>query len=1002
VTSRTAPNPYLKVPERDITTSSGRKLTLMNPAFMTRQAHELAAKAYGVRGHITSLKPIRPENTPDPWETKALEAIQRGVKEVSSIEMVEGKAYMRLMRSLPTESGCLKCHGEQGYKVGDVRGGISVSLPMEPLLAIYRPHILVVSLGHGMLWLLGLVGLGLGTTRLKQQILEREQAEEALRESYTILHAVIEATPDAIFVKDLQGCYSMVNSACASHLGRSVEEVIDKDDTALLSPDSARHLMEVDRRIMASGEAETFEEAVTILGKTRMYLTTKAPYRDNHGNICGIIGVARDITERKRAERALRGSEEFSTSLLNNSPNPVIVINPDTSVRYVNPALEKLTGFSSTDIIGKKIPYPWWTEETLDKTKKDIKKAFRNGALQVQELFKTKDEERFWVEITSGPVASNGEFKYYLANWVDITERKRAEDELRESEATARALLNAPNDLVMLLDTQGVFLDVNEATAHRFSMSVDELTGMYAWDLFESEVAERRKAVVDAVIETGKSFQFEDERQGLYWDTIVYPVLDSERMVTRVAVVVRDITDRRRAEEEIEKLARFPGENPQPVLRVARDGTILYANQAAWPLLNLWGCQVNQLLPEYWYEFTLDVSSSGSSKETEVECGDRVFSLTFAPVAEADYVNIYGLDITERKLSEEQVHESEEKYRQLVSTTTDAIMVFDADTRQFIEVNKACEDLYGYSREEFLKLKHTDITAEPEKSEDSIEKTLRGLVFKISVRYHKKKDGTSFPVEISTSTFVQKGRRVICGVIRDITERKRAEEELLTYQLQLRSLASELSITEERERRRLSTDLHDSIGQFLGISKIKLDALRSGAPWAALAGDLDEVRELIGQAIQQTRSLTYDLSPPALYQFGLEEALESLVERMEELHRMRIDLTDDKKPKPLSEDLAVLLFRSVQELLVNILKHAQTRDARVSIGWDGGEVRIMVADDGIGFDISEIDSHVDRAGKFGLFSIKERLHYLGGRAKIISKPGQGTEVTLVVPLQGDE
>jgi len=114
VTEATQPNPYLDVLERDITTPLGKKLTLINPAYMTRQVHELALEAYGVRGHITSLNPIRPANAPDPWETRALKAFQTGLKEVSSVEEAEGNDYMRLMRPLLTEKGCLKCHAAQG------------------------------------------------------------------------------------------------------------------------------------------------------------------------------------------------------------------------------------------------------------------------------------------------------------------------------------------------------------------------------------------------------------------------------------------------------------------------------------------------------------------------------------------------------------------------------------------------------------------------------------------------------------------------------------------------------------------------------------------------------------------------------------------------------------------------------------------------------------------------------------------------------------------------
>ena len=134
--------------------------------------------------------------------------------------------------------------------------------------------------------------------------------------------------------------------------------------------------------------------------------------------------------QRDKLEKALRKSLEFRSNLLICSPNPIIVINPDSSVRYVNPALERLTGFSSAELIGCEAPYPWWTEETLRKTRSDLENAMRDGAQKLVEFFQKKNGERFRVEITAAPIMSGGELKYYLANWVDITERKKREEEL--------------------------------------------------------------------------------------------------------------------------------------------------------------------------------------------------------------------------------------------------------------------------------------------------------------------------------------------------------------------------------------------------------------------------------------------------------------------------------------------------------------------------------------------------------------------------------------------
>lgn len=182
VSASTQPNPYLSVPERDILSPSHRKLTMINPAYMTRQAHELALKTTGVRGHITSLNPIRPDNAPDHWEAEALKAFQGGAAEQSSVEIMDGQPYMRLMRPLITESGCITCHAAQGYKVGDIRGGISVSVPLAPLLAIQHRRLVSFFIIDGIIWLAGLVGVSMGGRIVNWQLQCRLLAEAKLRD----------------------------------------------------------------------------------------------------------------------------------------------------------------------------------------------------------------------------------------------------------------------------------------------------------------------------------------------------------------------------------------------------------------------------------------------------------------------------------------------------------------------------------------------------------------------------------------------------------------------------------------------------------------------------------------------------------------------------------------------------------------------------------------------------------------------------------------------------
>jgi signal transduction histidine kinase len=233
----------------------------------------------------------------------------------------------------------------------------------------------------------------------------------------------------------------------------------------------------------------------------------------------------------------------------------------------------------------------------------------------------------------------------------------------------------------------------------------------------------------------------------------------------------------------------------------------------------------------------------------------------------------------------------------------------------------------------------------------------------------------------------------------NLAERKQAEVKLLTYQGQLRSLASQLSLTEERERRRIAMELHDSIGNTLALCKIKLGALQESLSSTGHAGHLDEIFEFIEQAIQSARSLTFELSPPVLHEMGLEVALEWLGERIRQQYRIPIQIEDDKQPKPMDDGVQVLLFKATHELLVNVIKHAQAQNARVSIHRDCDNIRLSVEDDGVGFETSKIRCGAIITGGLGLFNIRERLSHIRGDLQIQSEPGHGTRVTIMVPLE---
>jgi glucose-6-phosphate-specific signal transduction histidine kinase len=238
----------------------------------------------------------------------------------------------------------------------------------------------------------------------------------------------------------------------------------------------------------------------------------------------------------------------------------------------------------------------------------------------------------------------------------------------------------------------------------------------------------------------------------------------------------------------------------------------------------------------------------------------------------------------------------------------------------------------------------------------------------------------------------------------DITERRTAERalhertaELEQRAIQLRALAAELSQAEERERKRLARVLHDHLQQLLAAAKFATASLKGRVADAGLKAEAQRVLDILDQSIDSSRSLTMDLSPPILHEAGLEAGLLWLVRWMREKHDLHVEVTTSEPPDPLPEDLRLMISHAVRELLFNIVKHAGTQRARVSITHDQERtLRIVVADQGKGFENDPADETA--LGSFGLFGIRERLAFLGGRMEVETAPGQGARVTLTVPI----
>jgi two-component system cell cycle sensor histidine kinase/response regulator CckA len=420
-TAQTPPTPYLAhLPERDLETPSGRHLTLMNPAYMTREVYQFAKKSGQVEGHLTSLRPIRPENAPDPWEKKALQSFENGVSEVCSIIKVNGQPNMRLMRPFRTEASCLKCHARQGYKLGDIRGGISITLPMDPILAEHTTTRIFI--GHLGLWLLGLIGITIGARQLSQSTAARVKAQEEAAAA-TMSVQTIDGMTDSVVLTDMAGVVTHANKALTDTFGWG-EEVWGEPLTNLVVQGDVPTLRSGLQECQTRGFKKDLESDFLAQNQAKVpVLINLSLLKDPRGNPTGTIAVIHDIRELRQAEAALQVERQRLFSLLEKLPAAIYLIRPDHSLLFVNRYFRER--------FGEPAGRPCY--EVLHGRRQPCEDC------PAARVFETKSpEEREW----TGPDGRTYQISVYpfddidgaplvMSMGIDISERKRVEAEIR-------------------------------------------------------------------------------------------------------------------------------------------------------------------------------------------------------------------------------------------------------------------------------------------------------------------------------------------------------------------------------------------------------------------------------------------------------------------------------------------------------------------------------------------------------------------------------------------
>jgi len=331
VTETQKPDPYVEfLPERDAVTPSGKHLTLINPALMVRQFNELAREKYSIEGNISGVLPLNPINKPDAWEAEAYKSFSEGEDEVSEITTFNGAPYLRLIRPMYMAEPCLKCHAHQGFKVGELSGGVSVSVPLLPIQELAEKRMFTLTGGHLFIWLLGLIGISFGRRQILARIDEREVVYASLEDNEARTRSIISSSLDAIVSVDGQGRVTGWNEQASSIFGWQAEEMMGRSLTETIIPEHYRdaharglaHAAKtasgkmLDRRVEVSGMRRSGEEFPLELSIVAINIDGQTTFS----------AFMRDISEKKGAEEKIERdhiAQQLIASVLKTSLQPI-------------------------------------------------------------------------------------------------------------------------------------------------------------------------------------------------------------------------------------------------------------------------------------------------------------------------------------------------------------------------------------------------------------------------------------------------------------------------------------------------------------------------------------------------------------------------------------------------------------------------------------------------------------------------------------------------------
>jgi PAS domain S-box-containing protein len=808
------------------------------------------------------------------------------------------------------------------------------------------------------------------TVAIVEDITDRREADEKLRKSEAHLRAIIDSEPECVKTVAIDGTLLAMNPAgLAMVQAKSEEEVVGRNIFQLVHPED-RPAYKTLHQSISQGQSDTLQfRIVGLQGRLRWMESYAVPLKDRQGRILSILSVTRDITERKQAEEALRESQRTLSTLMSNLPGMAYRCRNDRdwTVEFVSEGCFRLTGYHPSDLImNQKFSYASIIHpDDQEPVWNDVQAALQEKKpFQLLYRIRTASGEEKWVwEQGRGIFSSGGDLLALEGFITDITERRRAEEELRRSEAQTRALLHAIPDMMFRIRKDGTYLDFKSAKDFKPFFPPETFLGRKIEEVMPTAIAQQSRNQIDRALASGEMqiFEYALEADGQIRNYEARIVVSGPE---EILAIVRDVTERKQAE----KALRIKTEQ----LAAVTDAMTAYLDSRDWHETS------SHLLRSALHQTQSQYGFIGVVVE-----GPRLRIMAHEGVRWDGAIN--------RSFYEEALgHYQKEGF-----------LEFDRFDNLFGEVIRTgkrvvADDVVNDPRSGGVPPGHPPLhtfLGVPIIRENKVVGMI-GVANRPGGYGGAEQAGAeilSHAAGVLYDNYRQREREIALE-----HQQRSAEKELRRSQEQLRSLSTHLHSMIEEERTRISREIHDELGQLLTILKMELSWLKKRLPKkeTLLQDRTNSMAKLVDTTVQTLRKISTELRPGVLDDLGLTAAMEWQVQEFQNRTGMRCRLTVRPEEILLDPDRSTAVFRIFQETLTNIVRHADADEVTILLEKVDHLLTLEVKDNGRGITQSQITN----LKSLGLLGIRERALLWGGTVQISGIPGRGTTVTVQIPL----